>query len=69
MTAAQIETEDFDRMFDGGEDAMDHIDTSAARAVWPGLTSVKRVNVGFPEWMVNASTERPTGLRQAGRRS
>ena len=50
----QIKTEDFDRAFDDGEDIMDYIDTSAVRVVRPKSTSVKRVNVDFPEWMVNA---------------
>ena len=50
----QIKTEEFDHIFDGGEDIMDYIDTSVARVVKPEPTSVKRVNVDFPEWMVNA---------------
>ena len=50
----QIKTEDFDRIFDGGEDIMDYIDKSAVQVVKPESTSVKRVNVDFPEWMVNA---------------
>ena len=49
----QIKTEDFDRIFNDGEDIMDYIDTSAAQMVKQESTSVKRVNVDFPEWMVN----------------
>ncbi len=59
----QIKTEDFDRMFDDGEDVMEYIDTSSARVLNPESTSVKRVNVDFPEWMGTPLTERPTGLR------
>ena len=50
----QIKTEEFDHIFDGGEGIMDYIDTSVARVVRPEPTAVKRVNVDFPEWMVDA---------------
>ncbi len=44
-----ITVEEFDRMFDDGEDISGFIDWSSAER--PGLKS-KRVNVDFPEWMV-----------------
>lgn len=45
-----ITVEEFDRMFDDGEDISDYIDWSSARR--PNLEP-KRVNVDFPLWMVN----------------
>lgn len=45
-----ISSEEFDRMFDDGDAAIDdYIDWS--KSTRPGLTA-KRVNVDFPEWMV-----------------
>jgi hypothetical protein len=44
-----ISVEEFDRMFDDGEDVSDYLDWSSVRR--PGLES-KRVNVDFPAWMV-----------------
>lgn len=40
----------FDARFDAGEDLGDSLDLSTARR--PGL-SQKRVNVDFPQWMVD----------------
>jgi CopG antitoxin of type II toxin-antitoxin system len=45
-----IALEEFDAMFDRGEDVSDYVDWSTARR--PGLEP-KRVNVDFPTWMVN----------------
>lgn len=45
-----ITAEEFDRMFDDGEDISAYLDWSTARR--PGLEP-KRVNVDFPTWMVN----------------
>lgn len=45
-----ITVEEFDRMFDDGEDISAYVDWSSARR--PGLEP-KRVNVDFPTWMVN----------------
>lgn len=44
-----ISAEEFDRMFDDGEDISAYLDWSNARR--PGLEP-KRVNVDFPTWMV-----------------
>jgi hypothetical protein len=46
----QITAEEFDRMFDDGEDISEYVDWSKARR--PGLEP-KRVNVDFPAWVVN----------------
>lgn len=46
-----ITTEEFDRMFDDGEDIDQYLDWSKARR--PGLEP-RRVNVDFPTWMVQA---------------
>jgi hypothetical protein len=46
----RISAEEFDRRFDDGEDMGDYIDWSSARR--PGL-ELKRVNVDFPQWMVD----------------
>lgn len=46
----KITAEEFDRMFDDGEDISAYVDWSKARR--PGL-ELKRVNVDFPEWVVN----------------
>jgi hypothetical protein len=42
---------DFDAKFDGGEDVVRDLDLSAAQR--PGQKA-KRVNVDFPEWMVQS---------------
>lgn len=49
MTVKTISTDEFDRLFDDGEDIDAYIDWSSARR--PGREP-KRVNVDFPEWMV-----------------
>ncbi|MFZ0815598.1 MAG: hypothetical protein WAM78_08765 [Candidatus Sulfotelmatobacter sp.] len=40
-----------DRMFDAGEDIVEHLDLSKARRVG---NDAKRVNVDFPVWMVKS---------------
>lgn len=44
----QISAEEFDRMFDDGEDISEYIDWSSAERI----NAPKRVNVDFPAWMV-----------------
>lgn len=44
-------TDEFDRMFDAGEDIDNLVDWSKARR--PGLEP-RRVNVDFPDWMVRS---------------
>lgn len=46
-----MKAKEFDKKFDAGEDVTKHLDLSKARR--PGL-EVKRVNVDFPVWMVQA---------------
>jgi CopG antitoxin of type II toxin-antitoxin system len=46
----RISVEELDRMFDDGEDVSEFFDWS--KATRPGLVP-KRVNVDFPQWMVN----------------
>ncbi len=47
-----ISAEEFDRIFDEGkEDIMDYLDLSKAR-VHRSKTEIRRVNVDFPEWMI-----------------
>ncbi len=45
-----MKAKDFDKKFDNGEDIADSLILS--KATRPGLTN-KRVNVDFPEWMIN----------------
>ena len=51
MTAKSISVEEFDRRFDDGEDMAEYIDWTSAKR--PNLEP-KRINVDFPQWMVNA---------------
>jgi hypothetical protein len=46
-----ISVEEFDRMFDDGEDITPYLDLSSIR--YPGL-EMRRVNVDFPGWVVEA---------------
>src|ERR1700728_2482194 len=46
-----MKSEEFDRAFDDGEDVTAQLDMSAARR--PGLEQ-RRVNVDFPEWMIES---------------
>ncbi|OQW42023.1 MAG: CopG family transcriptional regulator [Proteobacteria bacterium SG_bin5] len=45
----QISVEEFDRLFDDGEDISDYVDWENARR--PGLEP-QRVEIDFPAWMV-----------------
>ena len=49
MSVKTISAEEFDRMFDDGEDISDYVDWS--NATRPGR-AIKRVNVDFPDAMV-----------------
>lgn len=49
MSAKQISTEEFDRLFDAGADISEYVDWSSARR--PGLEA-KRVNVDMPQHMI-----------------
>jgi hypothetical protein len=46
-----MKASEFDKKFDNGEDVIGHLDLSKARR--PGLNQ-KRVNVDFPEWVIQA---------------
>lgn len=46
-----MKAKDFDRKFDKGENISSYLDLSKARR--PGLEQ-KRVNVDFPEWMLES---------------
>jgi len=46
-----MKTEDFDERFDAGDDVTEALDV--ARATRPGRL-VRRVNVDFPDWMVDS---------------
>ena len=45
-----MKAEDLDQQFDNGEDILDYFDLETLKR--PGLET-KRVNVDFPQWMVN----------------
>jgi predicted DNA binding CopG/RHH family protein len=52
-----ISADEFDRIFDEGkEDITQYLDLSSARRInqKPAETKARRVNVDFPEWMVEA---------------
>lgn len=46
-----MKAEELDQKFDAGEDVLEYFDLSTLRR--PGLEA-KRVNVDFPQWMVDA---------------
>ncbi len=46
-----MKASDFDKKFDSDEDITEYLDLTNARR--PGL-EIKRVNVDFPEWMVES---------------
>ena len=51
MSSKTTSADELDRMFDEGNDELDrYLDWDAA--VRPGL-EIKRVNVDFPQWMLN----------------
>lgn len=49
-----ITTEEFDRLFDAEEDITPYIDMTSLGMNPPLDTSPKRVNVDFPEWIVDS---------------
>ena len=67
-TKKEISVEEFDKIFDEGkEDIMDYLDLDSAEVHYPD-TRVRRVNVDFPEWMIqelDAAAERLAINRQA----
>jgi len=50
-----INTEEFDKLFDNGKSIIDYLDTS--KAEHPNLKS-RRVNIDFPSWMVQKIDEK-----------
>jgi hypothetical protein len=46
-----MKASDFDKKFESGEEMIDFLDLTKARR--PGL-EMKRINVDFPEWMVES---------------
>ncbi len=51
MKKKSMKAVEFDQKFDNGEDISEYLDFEKARR--PGLEQ-KRVNVDFPNWMVNS---------------
>ena len=49
----------FDKKFDNGEDVLQHLDLDKAKR--PAQTQ-RRVNVDFPEWMINSLDKEATRL-------
>ena len=51
----RISAEEFDRIFDEGkEDIVEYLDLEKAVVSHPNLdTDLRRVNVDFPEWMID----------------
>jgi len=54
-----ITAEEFDELFDAGEDISEFVDWSKGRR--PGLEQ-KRVNVDFPMWMIEALDRESTRI-------
>jgi len=60
MSKNKISAEEFDRLFDEGrEDITRYLDLKAARR--PGR-EIRRINVDFPAWMVEAMDEKAAHL-------
>ncbi len=54
MTAKkQISVEEFDQVFDAGEDITDYLDLEKAVRIDSPKSEVRRVNVDFPNWMLD----------------
>lgn len=51
MSEKRISADEFDELFEKGEDIMPYLDMS--KAIRPNQKQ-KRVNVDFPQWMVNS---------------
>ena len=57
MKKQAANVEEFDRIFDEGkEDILDYLDLDTA-VVRPPLNKTRRVNVDFPEWMIQGLDE------------
>jgi hypothetical protein len=54
-----MKAEELDQKFDEGEDVLEHFDLSSLKR--PGL-EIKRVNVDFPQWMVDSLDQEATRL-------
>jgi len=54
-----IKTKEFDKKFDKGEDISQHLDPNTIEK--PNLKH-KRVNVDFPQWMINSLDNQATKL-------
>ncbi len=54
-----MKAEELDQKFDDGEDVLEHFDLSSLKR--PGL-EIKRVNVDFPQWMVDSLDHEATRL-------
>ena len=54
--------EELDRMFDEGEDMSEYMDVSAAVRLNRPKVEVKRVNVDFPNWMLDELDEAASRL-------
>jgi len=46
-----MKAEELDNLFDNGENFLPHLDLSTAKRIG---TQPKKINVDFPEWVVNA---------------
>lgn len=46
-----MKAEELDNLFDNGEDLLPYLDLSTAKRIG---TQPKKINVDFPEWVVNA---------------
>ncbi len=57
MKSKTISAQEFDEKFDNGEDISDYLDMSTVRRL---NQDQKRVNVDFPQWMVNALDKEAT---------
>ena len=50
----KITAKEFDEKFDNGEDISEYLDFSKARRPNILNTKIKKVNVDFPEWIIDA---------------
>lgn len=56
----KITAEEFDKKFDDGEDITEYLDFSSAirlKDVKKLKTETKKINVDFPEWIINSLDE------------
>lgn len=54
-----MKAKDFDRLFDDGENIMEHVDLAKAKR---SGREQKRVNVDFPAWMIEALDDEASRL-------